>query len=115
MTPIHRVALAITCALAFFLSGCASNGYTQSPGQKQIEIFRDGAKPPTAFKEIGMLTDDGSLGEQGEIESKFLKKARKAGADAIIMHPLTQIGGELKGFGIVDTYLFKATLVVYIH
>jgi hypothetical protein len=113
MTRLSSIAVAIICAFTFFLSGCASSDYAQSPGQKQIEIFRDGAKPPTAFKEIGMLTDNGSLGEQGQIESKFLKKARKAGADAIIMHPQTQIGGELKGFGIVDTYLFKATMIVF--
>jgi hypothetical protein len=60
-----------------------------------------------------MLTDEGSLGEQGEIEEQFIKKAGSLQADALIIHPMVKIGGELKGFAIVETYLFKAASVVY--
>lgn len=85
-----------------------TNSRTQS-----VEIFRDGEKPTRAFKEIGILTDDGGLAEQGEIEQKMIKTAKKNGADALIFEKLTKSGGELKGFGIVDTYLYKARMVVY--
>lgn len=111
--PLKIILSAVFVLTFVFSSGCTSPGYTQTPTGKQIEIFRDGAKPSRDFREIGMLTDDGGLGEQGEIEGKFLKHARKAGADAKILHTATKTGGELKGFQIVETYLFKATLIVY--
>jgi hypothetical protein len=78
-----------------------------------VEVFRDGQKPSKAFKEVGFLTDDGGLGEQGKIEGKFLRKAKRMGANAIIMYPLQKTGAELKGFSVVDTFLYKASVIVY--
>jgi hypothetical protein len=92
----------------FLLQGCTSTQTTQ-----HLEIFRDGEKPNRDFKEIGILTDDGGLAEQGEIEQQMVKRAKKMGADAIWFEKLTQTGDELKGFGLQKTYLYKAHAVVF--
>lgn len=75
--------------------------------------FRDGEKPSRPYRKLALLTDDGALGEQGEIEQKFVKEARKMGANALIYAPLMRTGEELVGFAMVHTYLFKAQAVVY--
>lgn len=80
---------------------------------KQIEVFRDGKQPKRKFHDLGVLTDEGSLGEQGAIEEKFVKAARRSGADAIVLAPLSKVGEEIRGLGLVDTYLYKATMVAY--
>jgi hypothetical protein len=78
-----------------------------------VDIYRDGKKPDRGYKEIGLLTDDAALGEQGEVEAKFVKQAKRMGGNAVILHPLIKTGGELKGFSIVETYLYKASVIVY--
>lgn len=95
-----------------FAPGCVAPGAERRPGAL-VEVFRDGQKPSKAFKEVGFLTDDGGLGEQGKIEGKFLRKAKRMGANAIIMYPLQKTGAELKGFSVVDTFLYKASVIVY--
>lgn len=111
-----KITLLLTFVLALFV-GCVSpearyDSVTRKP-TKQIEVYRDGHKPIRAYREISLLTDDGGLGEQGGIEAKFIKKAKHMGADAIILQPLTKSGNELKGFSWIETYLYKASLVIY--
>ena len=79
----------------------------------EIDVFRDGQKPTKAYKEIGMVTDDGRAVEQPDIESKFIKKAKRMGGNAIIMFAPTRSGGELSGFSLVDTFLYKASIIIY--
>jgi hypothetical protein len=79
----------------------------------EVTIFRDGQKPSKAYKEIGMLTDDGKAVEQPNIEAKFINKAKRMGGNAIIMYPAVKSGSELSGFGLVDSFLYKASVVVY--
>ena len=93
--------------LVLLLPGCAA------PARQPVEIYRDGEKPDRAFREISLFTDDGTLAEQGEIEQKMLKWARKAGADAIIFDKLIRTGEEIRGFGLATTYLYKGRAVVY--
>jgi hypothetical protein len=114
MNSITRATCAIAFTIALFLAGCASGGYAESPSEKHIEIFRDRDRPTTEFKEIGLIADNGTLGEQAFIEAKFLRKARKAGADAIIVQRVTE-PGRLNRSRPDDSYLFTATLVVYGH
>lgn len=78
-----------------------------------IDVFRDGQKPTKAYKEVGMVTDDGRAVEQPNIESKFIQKAKRMGGNAIIMYPPTKSGSELSGFSLVDTFLYKASVVIY--
>ena len=111
MKRFNFILSGLLCLLVF--TACSSTEYVERKGDRHIEIFRDGAKPTQPFRELVTLTDDGSLGEQGDIEGKFLRKARKFHADAVIMQPLVKTGGELKGLQIVDTFLFKATVIEY--
>jgi hypothetical protein len=92
---------------ALLLHGCAS-----APRQR-VELFRDGETPSRPFREISLFTDDGTLAEQGEIEQKMIKAARRAGADALIFEKLVRTGEELRGFGLATTYLYKARAVIY--
>jgi hypothetical protein len=105
-----RLFLLIFPALALLLMGCA--GVPSTPTH-QIELFRDGQTPMRAYREIRLLTDDGGLGEQGQIEEKFIDKAKRLGGDALIIHPVAHTGAELKGFALVETYLYKASVIVY--
>ena len=99
------------------LVGCASSdAQFDSVKRKradQVDVFRNGQKPTRTFREISLLTDDGGLGEEGKIEAKMIKKAKRLGANAIIFQPIVKSGGELKGFSWVETYLYKAAVVVY--
>ena len=100
---------AIGFLLAFFLlAGCATGA-----GSKQVEIYRDGSKPAREYADIGILTDDGALAEQGEIEEQMVRKAQRRGADALIFEKLVSTGEELRGLGLSTTYLYKAHMVVY--
>lgn len=110
-TAFHRLWVWIpVLAAGLLLGGCAT---PPAAAGKQVELYRDGQTPAKSHQEIRVLTDEGSLGEQGEIEEKFIQQARRLQADALIIHPMVKIGGELKGFAIVETYLFKATAIVY--
>jgi hypothetical protein len=100
----HIFLLALTVLL---FHGCASTN------RQHVELFRDGETPSRPFREISLFTDDGTLAEQGEIEQKMIKAARRAGADALIFEKLVSTGEELRGFGLATTYLYKARAVIY--
>lgn len=112
MKPTHLVTVALALLVA-----CASPVAQYDSAKRrpttEINVLRDGQKPARPYKEISLLTDDGGLGEQGEIEAKFVKKAKRMGADAIILQPLIRSGGEVKGFSWVETYLYKASVVIF--
>jgi hypothetical protein len=80
---------------------------------KRIEVFRTNTKPSGKVREIGMVAEEGTLAQQNEIEARFIRKARKAGADALIFEPTMRVGQEVKFFATADTYSFRATLVSY--
>ena len=99
------------------LIGCAGPTVqydsTKRAPTTQVDVFREGQKPSSAYKEIALLTDEGGLIEQGDIEGKMIKKAKGMGANAIIFQPLVKSGGELKGFSWVENYVYKGSLLVY--
>jgi hypothetical protein len=106
--------------LTLFVAGCASDGAanaTKPQPTANVEMFRDGQKPTRPYKEIALLTDDGGIKEQGEIEAKFVKRAKTLGANALILQDPVKSGGEANalgfGFGWHDTYYYKASAVVY--
>ncbi len=108
--------LSLICLALSLLVGCATqDGLNSAPTAPaaNIEMFRDGQKPTKPYKELGMLTDDGGLKEQPEIEAQFIKKAKQMGGNAIILEPLVKTGGEVKPFTIhwTDTYLYKAIVI----
>lgn len=107
----------LTAIFVAVFVGCSTPEVRYDSAKRQptaeIDIFREGQKPSKACKEIGMLTDDGRAVEQPEIEAKFINKARRMGGNSIIMHAPTKSGGELSGFSVVDTFLYKASVVIY--
>jgi len=106
----------IATLLFLFLVGCqpsARYDTTKRPATADIDIFREGQKPTRAYKEIGVVTDDGRAVEQPTIEAKMIKKANRMGGNAVILHVPVRSGTEMAGFSAVDTFLYKATVIVY--
>ena len=110
---LHSAMRKIGCILCligtFFLSSCSTTAIRST----EVEVFRDGAKPDRPFNEIGILTDDGGLGEQGEIEDRMIRKAKKRGADALIFDQVVKAAGELQGFKVVERYIYKGHMVTF--
>lgn len=110
-TAFHRLWVWIpVLAAGLLLGGCAT---PPAAAGKQVELYRDGQIPAKSHQEIRVLTDEGSLREQGEIEEKFIQQARRLQADALLLHPIVRTGIEQQGFAIVEVYLYKATAIVY--
>src|SRR6266487_1150554 len=86
---------------------------TKRQSTTDVELFRDGRKPAKAYKEIAMISDKAQLVDQPNIESDFIKKAKRMGGNALILYPPEKDGGKLGWFAIVDMYIFKASVLVY--
>ena len=109
---MKQFVVVLTLVAALMGSGCdATIGPVR--GGKSVALFRDGKEPATPVEEIRLLTDEGSLGEQGAIEEKMIRQARRFGADALIFEEPTRVGEEFTGLGLTDTYLFRARAVIY--
>jgi hypothetical protein len=80
---------------------------------KRIEVFHTNTKPTGKVREIGAVAEEGTLQEQAKIEAAFIRKARAAGADALIFEPTTKVGQEVKFFATADMYSFRAVMVSY--
>lgn len=109
--PVTLLALALLAT-----AGCADleqavRGPEDPPAR--IEVFRGDQKPSKASRELGLLTDDGSLAEQGDIEAKMLNKARRMHADAVVFQAPLKSGRELQGLRWVETYVYRATVLGY--
>src|SRR5580765_2441953 len=93
-----------------------SRGCTvRSSGAKRIrnvDVYRD-CTPPIAFKELGFLTNDGRVFEQGEIEETFLERAREMGGDAVLLFPPVKSVEAPEGWRLYDTFLYEAVVVAY--
>ena len=101
MNPLNSFSLITFCSI-LLLVGCATTG-DQKPSDKRlpttaVEVFKDGAKPLKAYKEIGLLKDDGKAIEQEEIEAKMIKQAKKLGGNAILFEKPIVSGAEGSGF-----------------
>jgi hypothetical protein len=104
--------------IVVLLFGCASPDVrydsTKRAPTTHIDIFRDGAKPDRAFKEISTLVDDAREVEEPQVEANMIKKAKRMGGNAILFQPKTINGSELTGLATWSrTYLYKARIVVY--
>ena len=114
----HPVAL-IVCLLGIsaLFAGCetfARFEHRVPANEKKIEVFRTNTKPPAHIRELGVVTEEGALNQEGEIEQHFISKARRAGADALVFDPMVKVGEEFKFFNVTDMYMFKATMVAYV-
>lgn len=81
-----------------------------------VDIFRPrGQKPGKAFNEIGLLTEEGRLGEERALASKLAQRALNMGGDAIILRPPAFVGGQPVDTGNIWTgkVLYRASVLVY--
>jgi hypothetical protein len=114
----HPVAL-IVCLLGIsaLFAGCETFARHErrapAANEKRIEVFRTNTKPPSNIQELGFVSEEGTLKEQPLIEARFVVKARRAGADALIYDPIEKVGEEVRLFSAEDKYSFKATMVAY--
>lgn len=82
----------------------------------EVKLFRDGDLPSEAVKELAVYTDDGGLDEEEAIVRKFIQKAKKAGADVLVLEPLRSSGVEPKPFSFGAyraTYAYRAFAYYY--
>src|SRR5437868_793997 len=70
-----------------------------------IEIYRDEQKPHLSYKQIGLLTNDGRVFEQGEIEAAFIKRARAMGGDALVLQEPVKTIEAPTGWDLYDTFV----------
>lgn len=113
----HPVGL-IVCLLGIsaLFAGCETFAHREQrvpANEKRVEVFHTNSKPPGGVRELGVVSEEGRLNQQNEIEARFIRKARKAGADAVVFEPLIKVGQEVKFFETSDTYSYKATMVAY--
>lgn len=93
---------------------CASKAEKKQQVEKEIELFRNGDQPFRPFKEVEVMTDDGRLTEESAITEKFVKRARKKGAYALLIDKPIESGTERAPFqGFKITYLFRARAISY--
>lgn len=98
------------------LAGCETTSPKNTASAvPQVEVFRDGQSPTRSFKLLTILTDDGTEGEESEIQDKMIKKAKRLGASAVIFEPLKESGFEVAPFSFQakKTYIYKAKVVTY--
>ena len=89
-------------------------GTTLTPRQSEIAILVTGRACNSPFEWYAHRAEAEKAGiEQPIIEARFVSKARRAGADALIYDPIEKVGEEAHLFSAEDKYSFKATMVAY--
>ena len=108
------LAVVLGClAYSTFESGAAEGRKSRNEPEKEVEVFR-GTLPDRTFKELEVYADDITEREEPEITEKYRKKARKRGADALIVAPLKPSGAALVPFsGFRSTFTYRATAVSF--
>jgi hypothetical protein len=103
--------------LAIILSaGCASDtaydGLKRDP-KAQIDVFSGESKPTKPYKEIASFTERGNPEDESKFNADFAKRAKKMGADGVILRP-GQPGGTSYGpLGGGTFYIFRGVAFVY--
>lgn len=79
-----------------------------------MDFFREGTKPDRPYSELRVLYTDNWAGEEEEATNDLIAKARKLGANAIIM--VQRVEGDYKwnAFGRSGRrYTYKAIAITY--
>src|SRR3954469_14514287 len=92
-----RTLTLISLFFVLFCAGCQS--VTEYSVPAGLEVFEDGQKPSKPMKLIGEIKDDGPLIEKSDIDAAMMKRAKKLGADFIILHKPVQAGIGFSPFG----------------
>lgn len=80
-----------------------------------IEVFREGKEPARPTKEIASWVFAGIAADEPKAENAFIVRAKKAGADALIIRPPQNERPEIGVFGMSNHAIFKAVAVVYVQ
>ena len=81
--------------------------------KEQIYVYMDGKTPGKPYKVIAAFAERDGLETEARHHNNFIKKAKKLGADGIIIKP-TESGGIVYGpFGGGSQAMFRATAIVY--
>lgn len=87
---------------------------THRPPTTGVEIFHEGQRPDRPYKEIGELSQEYFTGEDAVVLSNFAKKARAAGADAVLVLPGRDVGYQWNPFGRSgNRYVLRASLIIW--
>lgn len=110
--PLALLALAL-------LMGCAAprdvlyDATKRAPTQT-VDVFRDGAKPEKPVNEIGELAYEDFGGEEPRVMRKMIDRAKRLGANAIIVKPRTDTGYSFNLFGRSgNKYMYRSIVAVY--
>jgi len=109
----------IALLFSIFWFGCAAPRevlYDQSVRSPttSIEVFQGGMKPDKQFKEIGMIAFEDFGGEETAVLQKMIERAKKLGANALILQPRQDTGYSFNLFSRSgNKYMYKALAVVY--
>jgi hypothetical protein len=92
-----RLPLVISLFVALVFSGCQS--VTEYSVPAGLDVFEAGRMPTKPMTLIGEIKDDGPLIEKSDIEAAMMKRAKKRGADFIILHNPVPAGVSFSPFG----------------
>jgi hypothetical protein len=79
-----RILTTICFVFVVLFIGCQS--VTEYSVPAGLDVFESGQMPAKPMKLIGEIKDDGPLIEKSDIEAAMMKRAKKRGADFIILH-----------------------------
>lgn len=105
--------------LPAFLFACATPQDVMFDSTKRdptasVDVFREGNKPTKSYKEIGEVSYEDFGGEEAHAMRELILKAKRIGANGIIMLPRQDTGYNFNAFGRSgNKYLWKAVAVVY--
>ena len=98
------------------LVGCASDmaydGVKREP-KAQIDVFSEGNKPTKPYKEIASFTERGNPEDESKFNGDFARRAKKIGADGLILKPGEAGGASYGPFGGGTFYIFRGIAFVY--
>lgn len=96
--------------------GCASDsaydGVKRQP-KAQIDVFSGNNSPSKPYKEIASFTERGNPEDESKFHSDFAKRARKLGADGLILKSGQPGGASYGPFGGGTFYIFRGVAFVY--
>jgi hypothetical protein len=78
-----------------------------------LNHLREAKDVASPFRVIAVLTEDGRVFEQTEIEARFSKRAREVGGSALLLlAPVKKIAAPL-GWSFYDTFHYSAAVVAH--
>ena len=98
--------------------GCASTDTivlddTKRPATARVDVYRHGDAVIKQHRPVQEYTWFGPAKDEGRASKVFIKRAKKAGADGVILGEPENRGMQWSGFGAEQKYTFRAVAIVY--